>query len=96
MRLEVMVPEEYVGDVISDLNKRRAEIKDTDFKAGLRVIRAFVPLAETFGYITDLRTISSGRASSTLEFSHYAPVPPDIQQLIIDTITGKIYFQNLN
>jgi elongation factor G len=93
MRIEITTPEEYFGDVVSDLNKRRGQIVNSDVKNGLRIVKGFVPLAETFGYITDLRTMSSGRANSSMEFSHFEQVPPDIQENIIDTITGRIYFK---
>ncbi len=93
MKIEIITPEEYFGDVVSDLNKRRGHITNSDVKHGLRIIDGFVPLAETFGYITDLRTLSSGRANSSMEFSHFEQVPPDIQENIIDTITGRIYFK---
>jgi elongation factor G len=93
MRIEITTPEEYFGDVVTDLNKRRGQIVNSDVKNGLRIVKGFVPLAETFGYITDLRTMSSGRANSSMEFSHFEQVPPDIQENIIDTITGRIYFK---
>jgi elongation factor G len=79
MAVEVVTPEEYMGDVIGDLNKRRGQVEGMDSKAGARVIKAKVPLAEQFGYVTVLRTLSSGRASSTMEFSHYEKVPPNIE-----------------
>ncbi|MBN2890422.1 MAG: elongation factor G [Bacteroidales bacterium] len=93
MKLEVTSPEEYYGDIVSDLNKRRGNIMNSDVRSGLRIINSKVPLAETFGYITDLRTMSSGRANSSLEFSHFQKVPEEIQERIIDTITGRIYFK---
>ncbi len=94
MKIELITPEEYFGDVMTDLNRRRGQVLKTDVRNGLRVINGLVPLAETFGYITDLRTLSSGRANSSMEFSHFEKVPPEIQQRIIDTITGRIYFIN--
>jgi elongation factor G len=78
MAIEVVTPEEYMGDVISDLNKRRGQVEGMDSRAGARVIKAKVPLSEQFGYVTVLRTLSSGRATSTMEFSHYDKVPPNI------------------
>ena len=93
MKLEITTPEENYGDVVSDLNKRRGNVLSTDVRNGLRIVYSSVPLAETFGYITDLRTMSSGRANSSMEFSHYQKVPNDVQQNIIDTITGRIYFK---
>ena len=84
MAVEVVTPEEYMGDVISDLNKRRGQVEGMDSKAGARVIKARVPLAEQFGYVTVLRTLSSGRASSTMEFSHYEQVPPNIANELLN------------
>ncbi len=84
MAVEVVTPEEYMGDVISDLNKRRGQVEGMDSKAGARVIKAKVPLAEQFGYVTVLRTISSGRASSTMEFSHFEQVPPNISKELLN------------
>lgn len=92
MKLEITTPEGNFGDVVSDLNKRRGNVTNSDVRNGLRVIDGYVPLAETFGYITELRSMSSGRANSSLEFSHFEKVPEEIQKLIIDTITGRIYF----
>ncbi len=94
MRIEIITPNEYFGDIVADLNKRRGNVVKSDIKNDLRIINGFVPLAETFGYITQLRTMSSGRANSSMEFVNYDTVPPDIQQKIIDTITGRIYFMN--
>ncbi len=90
MSTEVVTPEEYVGDVINDFNKRRGKVEGMESKAGSRVIRAKVPLAEKFGYVTVLRTITSGRATSTMEFSHFEEVPPEIANRIIEIIKGKI------
>ncbi len=92
MSIEVVTPEEYMGDVISDLNKRRGQVEGMDSKAGARVIKARVPLAEQFGYVTVLRTLTSGRASSTMEFSHFEMVPPNIQSEILLKVTGKTSF----
>ena len=89
MSVEVVTPEEYMGDVISDLNKRRGQVEGMDSKAGARVIKAKVPLAEQFGYVTVLRTLSSGRASSTMEFSHYEQMPPNLAKEILEKVTGK-------
>ncbi len=93
MKLEVLTPDQYMGDIMSDITKRRGQILNSDMKLNLRIISAIVPLSETFGYVTDLRTLSSGRATSSMEFSKYDEVPKDISKKIIDTITGKIYFQ---
>ncbi len=90
MATEVVTPEEYVGDVISDFNRRRGRVEGMESKAGSRVIRAKVPLAEKFGYVTVLRTITSGRATSTMEFSHYEEVPADISNRIVEITKGKI------
>ncbi|MFZ5939298.1 MAG: elongation factor G [Bacteroidota bacterium] len=89
MSVEVVTPEEYMGDVISDLNKRRGQVEGMDSKAGARLIKAKVPLAEQFGYVTVLRTLSSGRASSTMEFSHYEQVPPALATQILEKVNGK-------
>ncbi len=89
MAVEVVTPEEYMGDVIGDFNKRRGQIEGMDSKAGARVIRAKVPLSEQFGYVTVLRTITSGRATSTMEFSHYAQVPDSISKDVISKVRGK-------
>jgi len=92
MKLEITTPDEYFGDIVSDLNKRRGNILNSDIRNNFRIVNSKIPLAETFGYITDLRTMSSGRANSSMEFSHFQRVPEDVQQKIIDTITGRIYF----
>jgi elongation factor G len=90
MSTEVVTPEEYVGDVISDFNRRRGKVEGMESKAGSRVVKAKVPLAEKFGYVTVLRTITSGRATSTMEFSHYEEVPAEIANRIIEITKGKI------
>ena len=90
MAAEVVTPEEYVGDVISDFNRRRGKVEGMESKAGARVIKAKVPLAENFGYVTVLRTITSGRATSTMEFSHYEEVPAEIANRIVEVTKGKI------
>lgn len=89
MKLEVLTPEENMGDVIGDLNKRRALIEGTDERSGATVVKAKVPLSEMFGYVTDLRTITSGRASSTMEFSHYSEAPRSVQEAVIAEVRGK-------
>ena len=83
MKLEVVTPEENMGDVIGDLNKRRGQIGGMDDRNGAKVVTATVPLSEMFGYVTTLRTISSGRASSTMEFSHYDPTPRGVQEEVV-------------
>ncbi|NOR34619.1 MAG: elongation factor G [Bacteroidales bacterium] len=90
MAVEVVTPEEYMGDVISDLNKRRGQVEGMDSKAGARVIKAKVPLSEQFGYVTVLRTLSSGRATSTMEFSHYEPMPQNLANEVLEKVTGKV------
>ncbi len=90
MSAEVVTPEEYVGDVIGDFNKRRGKVEGMESKAGARVIKAKVPLAENFGYVTVLRTLTSGRATSTMEFSHFDEVPAELAKKIIEVTTGKI------
>lgn len=91
MSAEVVTPEEYVGDIISDFNRRRGRIEGMETKSGARVIKAKVPLAENFGYVTVLRTISSGRATSSMEFSHYEEVPIEIARKIVEITKGKIF-----
>ncbi len=86
---EVVTPEEYMGDIISDFNKRRGHILGMESKGTARVIKAKVPLSEKFGYVTVLRTMSSGRATSTMEFSHYAAVPESVSKEIISKNIGK-------
>ena len=85
MNLEVVTPEDYMGDIVGDLNRRRGQINAMDTTAnGARIIRAFVPLAEQFGYVTVLRTLSSGRATSTMSFDHYSEVPANLAKDIIE------------
>ena len=79
MRVEVTMPEEFMGDVIGDLNTRRGHIEGMDNRSGTQIVRAFVPLSEMFGYVTDLRSMTQGRASSSMEFAHYADVPKNIE-----------------
>ena len=89
MSLEVVTPEDYMGDVIGDLNKRRGQITNMDSKGNARIVKAKVPLSEQFGYVTILRTLSSGRATSTMEFSHYAEVPSSIAKEVIEKAGGR-------
>jgi len=89
MSLEVVTPEDYMGDVVGDLNRRRGQIVDMDSKGNARIVKAKVPLAEQFGYVTVLRTLSSGRATSTMEFSEYAEVPGNIAQEVISKQGGR-------
>ena len=89
MKLEVITPEENMGDVIGDLNRRRGQLEGMDSRAGAQVVKAKVPLAEMFGYVTQLRTLSSGRATSTMEFSHYAEAPRNVQEEVLAKVNGK-------
>jgi elongation factor G len=89
MKVEVVTPEENMGDVVGDLNRRRGQIDGMDSRGIAKVIKAKVPLSEMFGYVTSLRTISSGRASSTMEFSHYDPAPRNIQDDVVTKVKGK-------
>ena len=89
MKVEVLTPEDYMGDIIGDLNKRRGQLEGRDSRAGAQVIRAKVPLSEMFGYVTTLRTISSGRATSTMEPSHYAEAPKNVSEEVIAKAKGK-------
>jgi elongation factor G len=90
MKLEVVSPEEYTGEVIGDLNRRRGMMEGMDMKGGAQVIRAKVPLSEMFGYVTQLRTITSGRATSIMEFSHFAQAPDSIAEDVIAKAKGKV------
>ena len=89
MKLEVLTPEENMGDIVGDLNRRRGQVNSMDDRAGSKVVRAEVPLSEMFGYVTSLRTLSSGRATSTMEFSHYAETPSNISESVIADVNGK-------
>jgi len=89
MKVEVVTPDLYMGDVMGDLNKRRGHLEGMDTRAGAQVIRAKVPLSEMFGYVTTLRTITSGRASSTMEFSHYSECPRTLADEVIAKVKGK-------
>ena len=91
MKIEVVTPEESMGDVISDLNKRRGQIEGMESsRSGARIVKATAPLAEMFGYVTALRTITSGRATSTLSFSHYAEVSPSIAKNVLTEVNGRV------
>ena len=83
MKLEVVTPEENMGDIVGDLNRRRGQVEGMDDRAGAKIIKAKVPLSEMFGYVTSLRTMSSGRATSTMEFSHFDPCPKNIADEVI-------------
>jgi elongation factor G len=88
MKTEVIVPEEWMGDVIGDLNSRRGRITGMDERSGMKIVSANVPLAEMFGYANDLRSRTQGRATYTMEFSHYEPVPNSIAEEIVSKATG--------
>ena len=96
MSLEVVTPEDYMGDIVGDLNRRRGQIVDMDSRGNARIVKAKVPLAEQFGYVTVLRTLSSGRATSTMEFSEYAEVPANIAQEVISKQGGGRKFDDEN
>ncbi|QBA64866.1 elongation factor G [Muriicola soli] len=88
MKVEVLTPEENMGDIVGDLNRRRGQVNAMDDRAGAKVIKAEVPLSEMFGYVTALRTLSSGRATSTMEFAHYAETPSNIAEEVIKATKG--------
>jgi len=90
MAVEVISPDEYTGSVTGDLNRRRGLMKGMDTRGGAQVIKADVPLSELFGYVTDLRTITSGRASASLTFSHYSPVPRNLAEKVIEEVKGAV------
>jgi elongation factor G len=90
MKLEVVTPEENMGDVVGDLNRRRGLMKGMDDRNGAKVLKADVPLSEMFGYVTQLRTMSSGRATSSMEFSHFAEAPKNVAEEVIAKINGKV------
>ncbi len=90
MKVEVITPDQYMGDVTGDLNRRRGILEGMDSKNNAQVIKAKVPLSEMFGYVTQLRSLSSGRATSTMEFSHYSPAPSNIAEEVIAKVKGKV------
>jgi len=89
MKLEIVTPEDYMGDIIGDLNRRRGDIEGMETKGGAKVISANVPLSEQFGYVTVLRTLSSGRATSSMEFSHYQEVPRQLAEKVLENVKGR-------
>jgi elongation factor G len=89
MKIEVITPEENMGDIVGDLNRRRGQVNDMGDRAGAKTIKAFVPLSEMFGYVTTLRTLSSGRATSTMEFAHYEQTPTNISEEVIKKAKGN-------
>jgi len=90
MKVEVITPDQYMGDVTGDLNRRRGMLEGMDSRGNAQVIKAKVPLSEMFGYVTQLRSLSSGRATSTMEFSHYTPAPNNIAEEVIAKSKGKV------
>ncbi|HRO97871.1 MAG TPA: elongation factor G [Flavobacteriales bacterium] len=90
MKIEVITPEENMGDIVGDLNRRRGTIQGMEDRAGAKAIKGQVPLSEMFGYVTSLRTMSSGRASSTMEFSHYEQAPNNITEAVLAKVRGKV------
>ena len=90
MKVEVITPEQYMGDVTGDINRRRGILEGMDSRNNLQVIKAKVPLSEMFGYVTQLRSLTSGRATSTMEFSHYNPAPNNIAEEVIAKVKGKV------
>tara|TARA_R110002153_G_scaffold162331_10_gene314868 strand:+ start:1301 stop:3418 length:2118 start_codon:yes stop_codon:yes gene_type:complete len=88
MKVEVLTPEENMGDIVGDLNRRRGQVNDMSDRAGAKVVKALVPLSEMFGYVTALRTMSSGRATSTMEFSHYVETPSNVSDDVIAKAKG--------
>jgi len=90
MKLEVVTPEEYTGDVVADLNRRRGIMEGMEMKGNAQVVKAKVPLSKMFGYVTALRTVTSGRATSIMEFSHYAEAPKDVAEEVIAKANGKL------
>jgi elongation factor G len=83
MEVEVTTPDEFMGEVIGDLNARRGHIQGMEMRAGAQVVRAFVPLASMFGYATDLRSATQGRATYSMQFDHYAPLPTALAQEMV-------------
>lgn len=94
MKVEVLTPDQYMGDVTGDLNRRRGMLEGMDSKHGVQVIKAKVPLSEMFGYVTQLRSLSSGRATSTMEFSHYSPAPNNIAEEVMAKAKGKLKIED--
>jgi elongation factor G len=89
MEVEVVTPDEFMGDIIGNLSSRRGKIDHMEKRSKAQIIKAFVPLGDMFGYATDLRSMSQGRAVYTMQFSKYEPVPNNIKELIAEKFTGK-------
>ncbi|MEA1959140.1 MAG: elongation factor G [Chloroflexota bacterium] len=94
MKMEVVSPEEFMGDILGDINSRRGQILSIDSRGDMRTIRCWVPLSETFGYATDLRSMSQGRATYTIEFKQYEELPPNLAEQIIDKVGGTALCQS--
>ena len=90
MKVDVTVPEEYMGDVMGDINSRRGRIEGMEARLGVQVISSHVPLSEMFGYVTTLRTLSSGRATSTMEFDSFKQAPEYVSEEVIKKVKGII------
>jgi elongation factor G len=84
MKIEIVTPEQFMGDVIGDLNSRRGHVESTESQGSGQVVRGYVPLSNLFGYTTDLRSMTQGRASSSFEFDHYQEVPANIARELVE------------
>jgi len=84
MKIEVIVPEDYMGSVIGDVNSRRGRIEGMEARGNAQVVRGFVPLANMFGYVNDLRSQTQGRATYSMEFHHYEPIPRNLQEELVE------------
>ena len=89
MKVEITVPEEYMGDVIGDVNSRRGRMEGMEANDGMQEIKAFIPLSEMFGYATTMRSMTQGRAIYTMQFSHYDEAPKSVSEQIIEKVKGK-------
>lgn len=89
MKIEVITPEQFMGDVIGDLNSKRGQVNEMTERHGMKIIDALVPLAEMFGYVTSLRSMTQGRATSSMEFAHYAEVPTNVANAVIEGRSKK-------
>jgi elongation factor G len=83
MDCEIVTPEEFMGDVVGDVNRRRGRVRSMELRGAAQVILAFIPLAEMFGYATELRSMTQGRASYTMQFDHYEPVPAQVNEVLL-------------
>ena len=93
MSVEVVVPEEYMGDVIGDLNSRRGKIEAMEARSGSQIIRSAVPLAEMFGYATEMRSRTQGRATYTMHFARYEEIPRSVSEEIVARVQGRVVRQ---